>query len=94
MGRHYTSLGGVVPVESETNMAAAEQLFYKAAIQVAAQLFDKGLPGRRKLKPLVVIENITIMTLLPMLALFAKERPEKREIRHIRQQRLKPLLSQ
>jgi len=75
-------------------MSPPEQGFYGAAIQVASEFVDKGLPGRRQVKSIGVVEYITIMALLPILALPVEERLKEGEIRHIRRQLLESLLAQ
>ena len=94
MGRHHASTGRVVPVKPETNVTPSEQIFYEAAIQVASEFVDKGLPGCRQDKPFLVLEHITIMALLPILALLVEKRLKEGEIRHVRQQLLESLLGQ
>jgi len=64
MGRHDASAGRVVPVKPETNVTPSEQIYYEAAIQVASEFVEKGLPGCRQDKPFLVLEHITIMALL------------------------------
>jgi len=91
MGRHYTPIGRVVPVEPETNIPPPEQFFYETSIQVTPEFIDKSLPGRRQLESILVLEHITIVTLLPILAFLVEESLEQREIRHIRQQFLESL---
>ena len=92
MGRHDASAGRVVPVKPETNVTPSEQIYYEAAIQVASEFVEKGLPGCRQDKPFLVLEHITIMALLPVLARFVEERLKESEIRHVRQQLLESLL--
>lgn len=91
MGRHDASVGRVVPVKSETNVTPSEQVFYEAAIQVASEFVDKGLPGCRQVKPFLVLEHITIVVLLPIFALLVEQRLEKGKIRHARHKCLESL---